>query len=108
MKKIVAAIALSSLVTACASTATKENSAQSTTGAEGAQTQGLSQADIDARSLADQLQALKTQSVYFDYDSSSIKPEYKKVVENQANFTKNHSTDIMTVAGNCDERGSSE
>lgn len=108
MKKIVAAIALSLLVTACASTATKENSAQSTTGAEGAQTQGLSQADIDARSLAEQVQALKMQSVYFDYDSSSVKPEYKKVVENQANFTKSHNTDIVTVAGNCDERGSSE
>jgi peptidoglycan-associated lipoprotein len=108
MKKIAAVIAVSLLVTACASTSTKENSAQATAGTGGGLGNGLNQTNVDTRSLADQLQALKAQSVYFDYDSSSVKPEYKQVVANQANFAKSHNTDIVTVAGNCDERGSSE
>ena len=72
------------------------------------QPRGLSQAEIDARQLAEQLQALKDKSVYFDFDKSLIKPEYRDTVIQQADFIKAHGDDAVTLEGNCDERGSNE
>lgn len=65
-------------------------------------------AELEARKLADEVTALQKQSVYFGFDKFSIKPEYRDVVQQQANFLKAHSNDIVTVQGNTDERGSDE
>ena len=111
MKKIVSVIAASLILSACASTSGKGGSAQSGSQAAMAnetQAKALSQAEIDTQKLAEQLQALKSQSVYFDLDRSNVKPEYSKVVSQQAQFIKSHGSDTVTLAGNCDERGSGE
>lgn len=111
MKKFVSVIAVSLLLSACASTSGKGNTAQA--GSQAAATNetqagALSQADIDAQKLAEQLQALKSQSVYFDHNSTAIKPEYEKVISQQVQFIKSHGGDSVTLEGNCDERGSDE
>lgn len=72
------------------------------------QTRALSQAEIDARRLAEQLQALKNKSVYFDFDKSIVKPEFQDTVLQQSEFIKSHGNDTVTLEGNCDERGSDE
>ena len=112
MKKIVSVIAVSLVLSACASTPGKGDSAQSgsqaATANNEAQAKTLAQTEIDAQKLAEQLQTLKSQSVYFDLDSSNIKPEYSKVVSQQAQFIKSHGSDTVTLEGNCDERGSGE
>lgn len=65
-------------------------------------------AESESSKLAAEIQKLEKQSVYFDFDKSVVKPEYHDVVRNQAEFIKAHKNDIVTVEGNCDERGSSE
>jgi peptidoglycan-associated lipoprotein len=58
-----------------------------------------------AREMADQL---KKESVYFDFDKSDIKPEFRDVVQKQADFMSANGGDSVTLEGNCDERGSDE
>ncbi len=77
-----------------------------------------SKADIEARrlaaeklaaeKLAAQIRDLQKQSVYFDFDKSELKPEYRDVIQQQAAFLNAHRNDVVTVEGNCDERGSDE
>lgn len=112
MKKI--AIILSSLlIVACSSTpkidtppAAKETpkpvvSTISTTAP-------VAPAETESGKLAAELQQLQKQSVYFDFDQSSVKPEYRDVIQKQANFIKAHQNDVVTLKGNTDERGSNE
>lgn len=68
----------------------------------------VSSAEIEANKLAAELQELQKQSVFFDFDKSDIKPEYRDVIQKQAEFIKTHKNDVVTVEGNCDERGSPE
>ncbi len=53
-----------------------------------------------------EVRRLQGQSDYFDFDKSVIKPEYLAVIQKQADFIKSHPNDVVTVEGNCDERGS--
>ncbi len=115
MKKLVIAAILA--LTACASpnqapiksasgTAASESSSSAS---GGSQTGTLTQSDLDAHALSAQtVQELNKQSVYFDYNSSDIKPEYARVIEAQSGYMKSHPADAMTLQGNTDERGSDE
>lgn len=74
----------------------------------------VSSADIEARKLADgasklesEIRELEGQSVYFDFDRYVVKPEYRNVVQKQAEFIKGNNA-MVTIEGNADERGSSE
>jgi peptidoglycan-associated lipoprotein len=107
MKNIVSFIAISLFLAACASTPQKETTQTTSTSAP-VQGNGLSQSQVDAQKLADELNTLKNQSVYFDFDKSVVKPQYTDVVQRQAAFIKAHGNDTVTLEGNCDERGSSE
>lgn len=115
MKKLVIAAILT--LTACASPnqapikpAAVSSQAGSASGVSSAtQTGTLTQSDLDARALSAQTaRALDKQSVYFDYNSSDIKPEYARVIEAQSGYMKSHPADAMTLQGNTDERGSDE
>lgn len=53
-------------------------------------------------------ETLKTETVYFDYDSSTIKPSEKSKIETVAGYLKSHSSAAVKVEGNCDERGTEE
>ena len=68
----------------------------------------VSSAEIEAQKLAAELQSLQKKSLYFDFYKYVIKPEYQEVIRQQSEFMKAHRNDIVTVEGNCDERGSSE
>lgn len=46
--------------------------------------------------------------VYFDFDKSDIKSEYKKTLENNASWLKKNDDAKITVEGHCDERGTEE
>lgn len=46
--------------------------------------------------------------IHFDFDKSDIKPEYKKVLEGNSNYLKEHDKTNATVEGHCDERGTEE
>ena len=115
MKNFMTIIAACLVLAACASTP-KTNAPQAAqpetkpvpSAAPEVQNAISSQAEIDARKLAEQLRDLKDKSVYFDFDKSIVKPEYRDTVQQQADFIKSHGNDTVTLEGNCDERGSSE
>jgi peptidoglycan-associated lipoprotein len=46
--------------------------------------------------------------VYFDFDKSEIKPEYRSVIEAHANFLKNRRASAVALEGHTDERGGRE
>jgi peptidoglycan-associated lipoprotein len=47
-------------------------------------------------------------SVYYDFDRSDIKPEFRPAVEAHARYLHDHPDARVTVEGNGDERGSRE
>jgi len=48
---------------------------------------------------------LKADTVYFDFDSATIKTSEDKKLDDVAAFLKGHMADALRVEGNCDERG---
>ena len=67
---------------------------------------GLSAADLAA--LHDPANPLSKRSIYFDLDSSAIRPEFLPVVETHGRFLSGKPRTTVTVQGNTDERGSRE
>lgn len=66
---------------------------------------------VDARNIAalsDPNNILSVRSVYFDFDSFSIKNEFAPMVQAHADFLKQNTQMRMMVQGNTDERGSRE
>ena len=117
MKKLIATFAVCLVLASCASTPKttppqaqqpEAKHAVQTPAAPEAMTAIPSQAEINSRKLAEQLQDLKNKSVYFDFDKSIVKPEYQDTLQQQADFIKSHGNDTVTLEGNCDERGSNE
>ena len=46
--------------------------------------------------------------VYFEYDSSSIRPEFQSLIDSHARFLASHQERKVTIAGHTDERGGRE
>jgi peptidoglycan-associated lipoprotein len=51
---------------------------------------------------------LYQRTVYFDYDSAEIKPEYIGVMRNHAAYLGAHTSTRVTLEGHTDERGTRE
>jgi peptidoglycan-associated lipoprotein len=58
--------------------------------------------------LKDPASGLAKRSVYYDYDSYSIKEEYVPVIDAHARLLMQHADTKIKVEGNCDDRGSRE
>jgi peptidoglycan-associated lipoprotein len=69
-------------------------------------TASVTPAETATSKLAAELQALEKLSVYFDFDKSAVKPDFQGDIQKQAAFIKSHRNDVVTLEGNCDERGS--
>jgi peptidoglycan-associated lipoprotein len=52
--------------------------------------------------------ALASETVYFDYDRSTVKGSEVPKVQRVATYLKNQPTAYLRVEGNCDERGTEE
>lgn len=63
---------------------------------------------IVANPLKDPNNILSKRSVYYDYDSSVIKDEFKPMVSAHARYLTQNRSAKMVVQGNTDERGSRE
>ena len=50
-------------------------------------------------------ETLKADTVYFEFDSSTIKKTEDQKLEEVATYLKGHMADALRVEGNCDERG---
>ena len=53
-------------------------------------------------------EALKAQTVYFDFDKSTIKPGEVSKLNSVVDYLKSHQNAAVRVEGNCDERGTEE
>ncbi len=111
MKKM--AFIMASLLVAACSSAHKADSApasqtkpQSATTVTPPVTAPASAAEVAANKLAAELNMLQKTSVYFDFDKFAVKPEFQDDIQKQASFIKGHKNDVVTIEGNCDERGS--
>jgi peptidoglycan-associated lipoprotein len=51
---------------------------------------------------------IEEESIFFDFDKSSIRKEYMPLLEKAAAFLKDDSGIRIRIEGNCDKRGSSE
>ncbi|MCA1323445.1 peptidoglycan-associated lipoprotein Pal [Herbaspirillum sp. alder98] len=100
------------LLAACSSTklddknAPVENRAGAGTGADTRAVGTVNAGSTDP--LNDPQGVLAKRSVYFDYDSYSIKDEYRTVVENHAKYLVANKGRKVIVQGNTDDRGGAE
>ncbi len=117
--KMSMAIFAALVLAACASTPKTAVSDAPATSAQGeaatneqttatAETGSLATADLEPTRLAAQLQELRKNAIYFDFAEFAIKPEFSGLIRKQAEFIKSHGNAVVTLAGNADERGSSE
>jgi peptidoglycan-associated lipoprotein len=62
----------------------------------------------DARNFDNPSSLLSKRVVYFDFDKSSVKPEYRGIVSAHAAYLAAHSSARVTLEGHTDERGTRE
>ncbi len=116
MKTSLTAVLVSLVLAACASapgTTTTQEASQEITGdsrqsGPGIETAIAARPSVTSADLAAQLQAIQQNSVYFDFNEFVIKPEYHGIIEQLADFMKEHENTTVTLEGNADERGSGE
>jgi len=120
MKKFFAVLFVASVLVGCSSTPTKEQEGAkiedrvptTTPPTKPAETgvsskpMGTSMVHVDP--LKDPSNILSKRGVYFDFDSSIVKDEYKPMIAAHARYLRQHGGRQMRIVGNTDERGSSE
>jgi peptidoglycan-associated lipoprotein len=114
-RALFALLAAALLLAGCSTTQKQDDGAQveerggAGTGTEGSQTYG---ADTGRQSAMEQLNdpssPLSQRIIYFDYDSSEIRADYRSIVEAHAAFLASNPTITVSLEGHADERGSRE
>jgi peptidoglycan-associated lipoprotein len=101
---------LLAMLSACASQVAKPEAAApaAAPAASGAESGGMQRQGVSGNALGAAQDALDKRSVYYNFDSYALKPEFKPVVEANAGYLKRHAGASVRIEGNCDERGSSE
>ena len=75
----------------------------------GATTYGTEEdARANISALDDPQSPLSVRVIYFEYDSSDIRPEYRQTVEAHATYLTANPSTTLTLEGHADERGSRE
>ncbi|WP_293775823.1 peptidoglycan-associated lipoprotein Pal [uncultured Oxalicibacterium sp.] len=112
MRAISSVFILSSvmLLAACSSTKLDDKAPVEDRTSSGANADPRSVGTVNASSdpLNDPQGVLAKRSVYFDYDSYTVKPEYQQVVENHAKYLNSNRGRKIIIQGNTDARGGAE
>ena len=61
-----------------------------------------------ARTLAREVRLFESESIYFDYDKSDLKPEAKAILKKKADWLLSNTSYSVRIEGHCDERGTNE
>lgn len=64
--------------------------------------------DAEKREFLEKAHAFENQDIYFDYDSYSLTPPAKKVLDEKLAFIKRYPKVKVIIEGHCDERGTTE
>jgi len=109
MTKTLAVAALLALG-ACSSGVKLEDTANAGANKGGAATDARAVAPVDVSRdpLNDPNSPLAKRSVYFDFDSYSVKSEYQGTLTEHAKYLGGHRDRKILIQGNTDERGTSE
>jgi peptidoglycan-associated lipoprotein len=102
MNKLLLSALLMSLLAACGSQPTKPEAKAAPSKA----TAATNAAAINP--LNDPHNILSHRSVYYDFDKSIVKAEYKPMIKAHAEYMVSHASAKVQLQGNCDERGSRE
>ena len=62
----------------------------------------------DVRNFDNSESLLSKRVIYFDFDKSTVKPEYRGIVSAHAAYLAAHSSARVTLEGHADERGTRE
>jgi len=62
----------------------------------------------DARNFDNPESLLSKRVIYFDFDKSTVRPEYRGIVSAHAAYLSAHTSARVTLEGNTDERGTRE
>ncbi|HKT99774.1 MAG TPA: peptidoglycan-associated lipoprotein Pal, partial [Paraburkholderia sp.] len=65
-------------------------------------------AQVNVDELNNPNSPLAKRSVYFDFDSYTVKDDYQSLLQAHAQYLKTHPQRHVLIQGNTDERGSSE
>ena len=107
------AASLTLMLAACAGQQTTETAPSpgqpaATTPAPQAQAAPVAPGTMAMNPLHDPNSILAKRSVYYDFDKSVIKPEFRPMIEAHAGYLREHPQATVRIEGNCDERGSRE
>ena len=119
MKKAILYILVAVAAAACASKDTRDTApavtdrstaVPSTSASGGASTTQRQQPSqpLAGNPLTDPNSPLAKRSVFFDYDSNSVRDEYRGLVTAHSRYMADKRDSRIRIEGNCDERGSRE
>ena len=116
MKQLAIYLVIAAAAAACASKETKEAPAVTDRSSAVPSTSASSGASTTSRATPSQEMtgtdltsgALAKRSVYFDFDSNSVKDEYRNLIQAHSHYMADKRDSKMRIEGNCDERGSRE
>src|ERR1700744_4575619 len=106
LRLTLAALTVVGMLAACSST--PKAPATTTSGNIGNQPNPNAVAQVNVDPLNDPNSPLAKRSVYFDFDSYSVKDEYQSLLAQHARYLKAHPERHVLIQGNTDERGTSE
>lgn len=97
------------LLAACSSTKLDDKApVEDRTSSGAADPRSVGTVNASSDPLNDPQGVLAKRSVYFDYDSYTVKPEYQQVVENHAKYLNSNRGRKVIIQGNTDARGGAE
>ena len=117
LRSLGAAVLVGGLLAACSSVPLDEPAApvvdkSQDTAAAGADPRAVAKVDTTGGKAVDPLNdpanPLSKRSVYFDFDSFNVKPEYQGVVEAHGRYLAANKARNIVIEGNTDERGGRE
>lgn len=111
MRRFVIVVAVGVLLSACSSTPVNtvaETPAPVARSAPPATPKPVVAAETDAQKMARIIKTLAGNSIYFDFDNYTIKPQYQGILKEDYDFLKSSPKVAVTLTGNADELGSTE
>lgn len=111
MRTLTSVFILSSalVLAACSSTKLDDKApVEDRTGSSATDARSVGTVNASGDPLNDPQGVLAKRSVYFDYDSYIVKPDYQQVVENHAKYLQSHRDRKIIIQGNTDDRGGAE
>ena len=111
--RLVTAILIAMAIVACKSTpppAEPTEPVEQTTPTQPVETQAAPDPRdyTDERNFDNPESLLSKRVVYFDFDKSTVRPEYRAIVSAHADYLAAHSSGRVTLEGHADERGTRE